>query len=156
MGNGMPIPYLVNPQSDMTPPSHVHQTVKHAIDFTRRSDFWMDDASSPQHHRPTATEQRIREFRYPDGCQTAATSEASSLTFVAELAGPKTHECLEQKALDSHPKTSTAMEEGEKKEDKKKEGGDEEHMDEGIVPEDSQSKDAASGEDKGGGSGTAA
>ncbi len=49
-GNGTPIPYLVNLQSDMTLPSHVHQTVKCAIGFNRCTDFWDDDASSSWRH----------------------------------------------------------------------------------------------------------
>ncbi len=137
-------------------PIRVHQTVKHTIDFTHHSDFWTDDTSSPQHHRLTATEQRKREFRYADGCQTAASSEASSLTFVAAAAGPELAKHLRQAALASHLKKSAAMGKGEKKEDKKKEGEDEECMEEGIKPEDGQDKDAAGGEDKGGGSGTMA
>ncbi|MCP4540035.1 MAG: hypothetical protein GY832_23100, partial [Chloroflexi bacterium] len=60
MGNGTPIPYLVNPQSDMTPPTHARQTVKHAIGFSRRTDNWGDDAALLQRHRPTATERRRR------------------------------------------------------------------------------------------------
>ncbi len=114
----------------------------------------MDDASSPQHHRPTATEQIKCEFCYPDGRQTATSSEASSLTFITPAAGPELAECLRQAALDSRPKKSATMGEGEKKEDKKKEGEAEECMEESIEPEDGQDKDATGGEDKGGGSGT--
>ncbi len=41
-------------------------------------------------------------------------------------------------------------------EEQKKEGDGMEHMEEDVVPENGQDKDAAGGEDKGGGSGTAA
>ncbi len=56
--NDTPILFLVNPQSDQTPPIRMHQTAKRAIDFTHCSDFWADDASSPQRHQLTATEWR--------------------------------------------------------------------------------------------------
>ncbi len=55
-GNGTPIPYLVIPQSDQTPPIRMHQTIKRAINFTHRSDFWADNTSSLQCHHLTATE----------------------------------------------------------------------------------------------------
>ncbi len=48
-GHGTPIPYLVNPQSDMTPPTRECQTVQHAIGFTHCSDFWGDDVALQQH-----------------------------------------------------------------------------------------------------------
>ncbi len=156
-GNGTPIPYLVNPQSDTTPPIRAHQTAKRAIDFTRRSDFWMDNASSPQRHRLTAAEQRRWVFRYDDGRQIAASSEASMLTFIAEPIHPNHFACLQQEerlrqeAMDSRPKTSAAM-----GEEKKKEGEGDECMDQDVKQVDSQDKDATGGEDKEGGSGTMA
>ncbi len=116
----------------------------------------MDGASLPQCHRLTLLSARKREFCYDDGCRTAASSEASSLTFVAAAAGPDLADRLRKAALATCPKMSAAMGEGKKKEDKNKEGKDVEHMEEDIELEHSQDKDATSGEDKGGGSGTAA
>ncbi len=87
----------------------------------------------------------------------AATSEASSLTFVTEPTGPdhftriREEGHLRQVALASFQKTSAAM-----GEEQKKEGDGTEHMEEDVVPENGQDKDAASGEDKGGGSGAVA
>ncbi len=59
-------------------------------------------------------------------------------------------------ALDSHLQMFTATTESEEKEETKKEGEDDEHLDENVMPEDGQDKDAASGEDKDGGSSTMA
>ncbi len=57
-------------------------------------------------------------------------------------------------ALDSHLQMFTAMTEDEKKEETKKEGDDDEHLDEDVTLENGQNKDAASGEEKDGGSST--
>ncbi len=44
--NGTPVPFLVNPQTDALL-TYARQTVKHVIDFTRDTDLWQDDATSP-------------------------------------------------------------------------------------------------------------
>ncbi len=148
-GNGTPIPYLVNPQSDMTPLSHAHQTVKRAIGFNHRTDFWGTDASSPTHQRPTASECRRRTFLQADDHCTVASSEASSVTLTAVPADPETTECLRQWALASHPGMSAA----EEKEAEKREDDVVEHMDDSAEPKNGQGGDAADGENKDGGSG---
>ncbi len=92
-GNGTSIPYLVNPQSDTTPPTHARQPIKHAIDFARDSNLWRDNAASLPRQHLTAAQRRKHEFRYDDSHQIAAASESTSMaTFVAELAGPETIE----------------------------------------------------------------
>ncbi len=146
----MPILYLVNPQSDMTLPSHAHQTVKRAIGFNCHTDLWGDDVSLSQRHRPTATECRRCTFLQADDHRTVASSEASSLTLAAAPADLETTDRLRQQALASHLKTSAA----EEKEAEKKEDDVVEHMDEGAELKNGQDMDAVDGEDKDGGSGT--
>ncbi len=81
--------------------------------------------------------------------RTAASSEASSHTFITVPAGFETDETLRQRALDTIQKEDEAKE----NEAKKKEG-DEEHMEEGDVQEPGQDKGPTDGEGKAGGSGT--
>ncbi len=150
-GNGTPIPYLVNPQSDTTPPIYAHQTVRRAIGWNCRTDYWGDDASLRQRPRPTAAEHRRRTFIQANGCHTTTSSEASSHTFVTAQAGFETDETLWNKALDSILKTADT----EEKEAEKKEDGNEERMDQDAAPDSGQGKEPADGEDKAGGSGTA-
>ncbi len=107
------------------------------------------NASSPTHHRPTASERRRRTFLQADDHCTVASSEASSVTLTAVPADPETTERLRQRALASHPGTSAAKgKEAEKREDNMVE-----HMDESAEPKNGQGVDAADGEDKDGGSG---
>ncbi len=146
----MPIPYLVNPQSDTTPPTYVHQTVRRAISFNRRTDFWGDDTSLQQRPRPMAAERRRRTLIQANGHRTAASSEASSHTFITAPAGFETTETLWNKALDSIWKAADT----EEKEAKKKEDGDEEPMDADAALDSGQDKGPADGEDKAGGSST--
>ncbi|MCP4545605.1 MAG: hypothetical protein GY835_03935, partial [bacterium] len=123
---GMPIPFLVNPQSDTTPPIRARQVAKRAIDFNLSNDFWCDDAALQQHPtRPTATERRRRMFIHDDGQRTVISSEAGSPTPSVRPPGFKSDAVLRQRALD------TLQQEGAAKEDQsqKKEGDGEEHMD---------------------------
>ncbi len=141
--SGTPIPYLVNPQSDTTPPTYACQTIKHAIDFARDSDFWRDDTALLPRQRQTAAQRMKHEFRYADGRQTAATSEsASTTTFVAEDITPETIEHIRQAALASGKKTSAATGEDKTEEEKKKEGEGEMHMEQDDALVDGQNKDA--------------
>ncbi len=136
-GSGTPIPYLVNPQTDITPPMYSRQTVKHAIDFARDSDFWRHDTASLPWQRQTATMRMKYEFRYADGRQTATTSEsASTATFVAEPIGPDTVEHIWQEALASRKKTSATVGEDKMEEEKKKEDEGNEHMEQDAAPVD--------------------
>ncbi len=150
-GNGTPIPYLVNPQSDTTPPTYARQTAKCAIGFNRSTDYWGDDAALQQRPpRLTATECRRCTFLHADGQRTAASSEASSHTFTARPAGFEKDEVLRQRALDTIRNEAAAEEKGPEKK-----GGDgEEHMDEGDMQEPGQDKGLTGGEDEAGGSGT--
>ncbi len=144
-GNGTPIPYLVNPQSDTTLPTYVRQTVRCAIGFNRRTDFWGDDASLQQCPRPTAAERRRRTFIQADGRRTIASSEASSHTFTTVPTGFETTQTLRNRVLDSMRKADDT---------EKKEDGDEERMDEDAALGPGQDKEPADGKDKAGGSGT--
>ncbi len=150
-GNGTPIPYLVNPQSDTTPPAHARQTARRAVGWTRRTDFWGSDATLQQRPRATAAERRTRAFIQADGQCTVASSEASSHTYATAPTGFETTETLRKRALASIQKEDDA----EEKEAEKKEDADEERMDQGAVPEPGQDKESADGKDKAGGSGTA-
>ncbi len=157
LGSGTAVPYLVNPQSDTTLPTYACQTIKHAIDFARDSDFWRDDMASPPRQCQTAVQWMKHEFRYADGRQTATTSESASMaTFVAKSAGPETMECIWQVALASHKKPSAAMGEDKMEEEKNKEGEGEMHMEQDDALVDGQNKDATGGSDVGGGSSTMA
>ncbi len=150
-GNGTPIPYLVNPQSDTTPPAYAHQTARCAVGWNRRTDFWGDDASLQQHPRPTAAERRTRAFIQADGQHTIASSEASSHTFTTAPNGSKNTETLRKKALATRRKEDDV----EEKEAEKKEDANVERMDQGAALESGQDKESANGKDKAGGSGTA-
>ncbi|MCP4550239.1 MAG: hypothetical protein GY835_27575, partial [bacterium] len=148
-GNGTPIPYLVNPQSDTTPPAYARQTARRAIGWNRHTDFWSDDASLQQRPRPTAAECRTHAFIQADGQRTVASSEASSHTFVTVPTGSETTETLRKKALASQRKEDDI----EEKEAEKKEDANVERMDQGAMPESGQDKESANGKDKAGGSG---
>ncbi len=78
MGNGTPMPFLVNPQTD-TPLTYVRQTVKRAIDFTRDSDLWRDDTTSPSRQCQTGAMQLKHEFHFADGRRTATASDSASV-----------------------------------------------------------------------------
>ncbi len=154
-GNGTPILYLVNPQSDMTPPTYEHQTVRCAIGFNCHTDFWGDDASLQQHPRLTASERRRRTFLQADGQCTVASSEASSHTLTAGPAGFEPAHVLQEQALETINREAAAEDkEAKEKEAEKKEGDEEERMDEGDKLEPGQDKGPADGENKAGGSGT--
>ncbi len=85
VGNGTPVPFLVNPETNM-PPTYMCQTVKHAIDFAHDSDLWRDDTASPSRQRQTGAMQLKHEFRFADGHQTAAASDSASTQ--GSFAGP--------------------------------------------------------------------
>ncbi len=102
MGNGTPVLFLVNPQTD-TPPTYSHQTIKHAIDFARDSDFWRDDTASLPRQRQTAAMQMKRKFQFTDGHQTATASDSASTqaTFVADEITLETIAHIREEALAS-------------------------------------------------------
>ncbi len=151
----MPIPYLVNPQSDTTPPTHERQTVKRAIGFLRHSDFWGEDAALLQHSRPTASMCLRHTFCHADGQRTVASSEADSFGFAAVPTGFESAEVLRQRMADTVAREANAeeaAEEAKKKEaEKKKQADEEELMEEGDKQDDGQEKGPTDGEDKSGG-----
>ncbi|MCP4539412.1 MAG: hypothetical protein GY832_19925 [Chloroflexi bacterium] len=158
-GHGTPILYLVNPQSDMTPPTRERQTVQCAIGSTHCSDFWGDDVALQQHARPTASVRLRRTFRQADGQQIAASSEAGSVTSPAAPAGfesAQTHQQQTREALFGKGAAGKATEEAAKMQgvEKKKQDDEEEAMEEGDKQDNGQDNGPAGGEDKPGGSGT--
>ncbi|MCP4544720.1 MAG: hypothetical protein GY832_47075, partial [Chloroflexi bacterium] len=90
--NGTPIPYLVNPQSDKTPPAYARQMARCAVGWNHRTDFWGSDASLQQRPRPTAAERRTCAFIQADGRHTIASSETSSHTYATAPDGFETDE----------------------------------------------------------------
>ncbi len=77
--NRTPMPFLVNPQTDM-PPLFSCQTVKRAIDFTLGTNTWQDDAGSPMRQCLTGGVHHHREFLFADGRCTHAESATAEDT----------------------------------------------------------------------------
>ncbi len=152
--NGTPVPFLVNPQTDV-PPLFTRQTVKRVINFALDMDTWQDDVASPTKSHLTSGACHRREFQYADGQCTSTDNIPSESTLgtpesAQAAAEPETEEEAQlqwaaKKSRTGKKKKMTSATEQEEEETKK--------LDEDDAPVTDKDKDKAGGPSAGEGSG---